>query len=93
MSLLVKALLLLWPFLRRAIFGDRSWREVVVENKHVVALWFMIIILIFVGAVQYITLHAVKSENISLKLELAQVCPAPNDTLVERRALLGELLK
>lgn len=93
MSLLVKALLLLWPFLRVAIFGDRSWREVVVENKHVVALWWMIIVLVFVGFLQYVALNAVKSENISLRSELAQVCPAPNDTLVERRALLGELLK
>lgn len=94
MSLIIKALLLFWPFFKRAIFGDRTIKEVVLVNKHmtVVSACLVLIFLAFMNAT--IELSVVKSENISLKNKLASTKAIPKEyTLEDRRKLLGEILK
>lgn len=93
MSLLVKALLLLWPFLRVAIFGNRSVRQVLLDNIYMVILYGCFILMVVVTSTLYVSYMDVKSENISLHAELNRMCPTPQDTLLSRRHALGELLK
>ncbi|ARV76861.1 hypothetical protein PHABIO_230 [Pseudomonas phage Phabio] len=93
MSLLVKALLLLWPFLRVAVFGNKSVRQVLVENIYMVILYGCFLLMVAVTCTLYVSYENVKSENISLRFELTQVCKVQEETLLERRAALGELLK
>lgn len=94
MSLTIRALLLFWPFLKRALFGDRTIKEVVLANKHitVVNLCLVAVFLAFINAT--IELSVVKSENLQLISQLTQICKAPNvNTLLERRKHLGDILK
>lgn len=93
MSLLVKALLLLWPFLRVAIFGNRSVRQVLLDNIYMVVLYGCFILMVVVTSTLYVSYMDVKSENISLHAELNHMCPTPQDTLLTRRRALGDLLK
>jgi hypothetical protein len=93
-SLTIRALLLFWPFLKRAVFGDRTIKEVVLANKHitVVNVCMFIAFIAFMNAV--IELSVVKSEKKQLEARLAQVCVIPEAaTLQERRKLLGDILK
>lgn len=94
MSLAIKALLLIWPFLKRAIFGDRTIKEVVLANIHitVVNVCLVVVFLAFINAM--IELSVVKSENISLREHLSLTCEVPKDvSLIERRKMLGDILK
>lgn len=93
MSLLVKALLLMWPFLRVAIFGNRSIRQVLVENIYMLMLYGCFLLSVIMAIALYVNYEAVKSENISLRYELTQACPDEADTLLQRRKALGDLLK
>jgi hypothetical protein len=94
-SLVMKALLLIWPFLKRAIFKDRTVTEVMLENKHVTVMFIMILLLL--GSLVMVTseLNAVRSAHRLTKAELisGEKCLPPEETLSTRRALLGELLK
>lgn len=93
MSLLVKALLLTWPFIRLAVFGERKVKDVVVENSHLVVLFLAVVVLAVLSTTLYLDYQAVKSENAILASRLEQVCPAPVDTLLDRQRRLGDLLK
>lgn len=44
-SLIFRTLLLLWPFLKRAILGDRSLKEALLKNK-LFNLFFVVIVIL-----------------------------------------------
>lgn len=95
MSLTIKALLLIWPFLKRALFGDRTIKEVVLANKHITVVYIcfgLVAIALVYGVVE---LSAVKSENKTLKHGFCtSTCEkAATDVLLSRRRLLGDILK
>ncbi len=90
----MKALLLFWPFFKRALFGDRTIKEVVLANKPitVVNVCLVIVFLAFINA--SIELSVVKSENERLVKETAVMCEVPKDSdLMARRKLFGDILK
>lgn len=95
LRLVFKAIQLLWPFLKRAIFGDRTIREVLLEHKHVT---YMFAILLFMTLSLSITLKelvAARATNGGLKEQVE--LPAPNVPPVEnvvrnRRKLFDEAL-
>lgn len=95
MSLTIKALLLFWPFLKRAVFGERTVKEVMLENKHVTFMFAVVVVLLLSFFVTVSELNEVRTENVSLKSQLHQMCiaPATDLTLSARRKILGELLK
>ncbi|BEG72428.1 hypothetical protein [Pseudomonas phage PA1C] len=94
LSLTAKALLLLWPFLKRAIFGDRTVREVMLENKHVTFMFAMVLVLAMSLMLTIGELNDVKSENWKLKQRPECVCDVDSvESLQARRKLLGEILK
>lgn len=93
MSLLVKALLLLWPFARVAIFGERKISRVLLDNIHTVIIFGCVLLLCSLTTLLYFRYDDVKSENVRLKAELIQVCITPEVSLKERRRKLGDLLK
>lgn len=92
MSLLVKALLLMWPFLRGAIFGKKSIRSVLLENVHLVVMYLCVLALFFTMSSLHWRYETVKSENFNLHIELTHSCTVP-PTLLDRQRALGDLLK
>lgn len=93
MSLTIRALLLIWPFLKRALFGDRTIKELVLANKHITVVNVCLVIVFLAFMNTTIELNVVKSENHQLVKQLTQVCPVPKDTLMDRRTILGDILK
>ena len=94
LSLTAKALLLLWPFLKRAIFGDRTVKEVMLENKHVTFMFAIVLMLSMSLILTIGELNDVKSENWKIKQRPECVCVINEfDSLQARRRLLGEILK
>lgn len=93
MSLLVKALLLLWPFLRVAIFGNRNVKQVLLENKHIVVMHGCLVVVSICAFTLWFAYEDVKSDNSVLKYQLAQICPTPRDTFLTRQKELSDLLK
>ena len=95
LRLVFKAIHLLWPFLKRAIFGDRTIREVLLEHKHVT---YMFAILLFMTLSLSITLKelvAARATNRDLEEQIE--LPTPNITPVgnvtrNRRKLFDEAL-
>lgn len=89
-----QALLSLWPFLKRAIFGERAIKEVLLENRHITFMLFCIMLMLatifWVGS----ELDVVKAENVSIAQELEDLkatIQAPD--IDARRRRLDELLK
>lgn len=94
MSLAIKALLLFWPFLKRALFGDRTIKEVVLANRHITVVNACLVLMFLAFMNATIELSVVKSENIRLREHSALVCEVPKvKSLIERRKLLGDILK
>lgn len=94
MSLAIKALLLFWPFFKRALFGDRTIKEVVLANKHITVVNVCLVLMFLAFMNASIELSVVKSENVRLLTQPTLVCEVPKvKTLLERRAMLGDLLK
>jgi hypothetical protein len=89
-----QALLSLWPFLKRAIFGDRDPKEVVLENRHIT--FMLVCVLLMLSAIFKVgaELDAVKTEKHAIVRELeilkATQCVPDSD---DRRKRLDELLK
>lgn len=93
MSLAIKALLLIWPFLKRGLFGDLTVKEVVLANMHLTTVYICLCILIYLQFYAIVELSVVKSEK---HLAVAAMCVKPEtieDTLVHRRQMFGEILK
>lgn len=94
MSLTIRALLLFWPFLKRALFGDRTIKEIVLANKHITVVNVCLIVVFLAFMNTLIELNVVKSENVRLEVQLTQMCIVPKeDNLNLRRKLLSEILK
>ena len=93
MSLLVKALLLIWPFLKLALFRDKTIKQVLLDNMHLVVIYGCVLMLALTLSVLYIRHEYVKSENVSLTTELTQCDHGSKDILFERKAALSKLLK
>ncbi len=94
MSLTIRALLLFWPFFKRALFGDLTLKEVVLANLHISVVYICLLALVFMQAYTTVELSVVKSENIVFA---SNMCAKPNDhvveTLLRRRQIFGDLLK
>lgn len=58
--LLLKALRLLWPYLRSAIFKDRTVSEVIAENLHVTVMLGLILSLIVMLSITTLQLSDLK---------------------------------
>lgn len=65
--LLFKALRLLWPYLRSAIFKDRTVVEVLKENVHFTYMLGIILVLVVALAISTIRLSELKEEQAALK--------------------------
>lgn len=94
MVITTQALLSLWPFLKRMIFGDRAVKEVLRENKY---LTFMLLcVMMLLATVFWVgtELDAVKAENHAIVRELEDLKATQNTPdLDARRRRLDELLK
>lgn len=93
-ALTTQALLSLWPFLKRAIFGEREVKEVLLENRHITFMLFCIMLMLatifWVGS----ELDAVKAENHAIVRELEDLKATHSIPDVDaRRRRLNELLK
>jgi hypothetical protein len=89
-----QALLSLWPFLKRAIFGERAIKEVLLENRHITFMLFCIMLMLatifWVGT----ELDVVKAENHVIARELKDLKATYEITDLDgRRRRLDELLK
>ncbi len=89
-----QALLSLWPFLKRMIFGDRSWKEVVLDNRYITFLLLCVLLLLASVHIVGNELVAVRAERAAIVQELedlkATQCVPDDDA---RRRRLDELLK
>lgn len=95
MSLTIRALLLIWPFLRRALFGDLTIKEVVLENMHITVVYLCLCALVYMQLYTVVELSVVKSEK---SAAISAVCVKPGgtsdaETLLIRRRLFGDILK
>ena len=89
-----QALLSLWPFLKRMIFGDRSWKEVVLDNRYITFLLMCILILLASVHMVGNELVAVRTERALIVQELEALKAAscvPDDDARRRR--LDDLLR
>lgn len=66
-SLTMKALMLAWPWLKRAIFGDRTVREVVWENKHLTIMGGLVLVMLWVFLALFTEHLALKAEAVVLR--------------------------
>lgn len=93
-SVTTQALLSLWPFLRRAIFGDRAIKEVLLENRHITFMLFCIMMMLctifWVGS----ELDSVKAEKHAIVQELEDLKATHSTPDIDaRRRRLDALLK
>lgn len=95
MSLTIRALLFIWPFLKRGLFGDLTFKEVVLANVHITIVYICACALAFMLVYVGLELTVVKSEKIAAPIA---ACVKPDDidvaeTLLLRRRLFGDILK
>ncbi len=82
--LIFKALRLLWPYLRSAIFKDRTIVEVMKENHYLTAMLGLILMLVFALVISTVRLSELKEELAEEKgdkvTEQPRVCVLPFQT-------------
>lgn len=89
-----QALLSLWPFLRRAIFGERAVKEVLLENRHITFMLFCIMLMLTTVFWVGHELDVVKAEKHVIARELENLkATHSNPDIDARRRRLDELLK
>lgn len=89
-----QALLSLWPFLRRAIFGERAVKEVLLENRHITFMLFCIMLMLTTVFWVGHELDVVKAEKHVIAQELENLKATHSAPDVDaRRRRLDELLK
>lgn len=66
--LILKALPLLIPFLKRALFGDKLIKEVLLENKHITLFFSIILLLCFILVFAVQDHESTKKENVALRI-------------------------
>lgn len=93
MRLFLKALLVIWPFLKSAIFKERSVAEVLKENLHLTAMLLLIVILASALIMTTTTLSEYKDRFTKLQLAVKeQGADCLGDENTKRRKRLIELL-
>lgn len=94
-SMTLQALLTVWPFFKRMVFGDRTVKEVLKENIHLTVM--MLLVILSLGATVSVTreLNTVKTELHATKLELKGLKSnyATDSSVVDRRKRLDQLLR
>lgn len=90
LRLILRALIVIWPFLKTAIFRERTIAEVIKENKHLTALQVLILVLILSLVITTVELADYKTELRTLqeqknKVPAVQCIP---DNLEERKIRL-----
>lgn len=86
-SLIFKTIVLLGPFLKRAIFGDRSIKETLSENKQITMFFIVILFLC------YVLFNSIREPvAICPKVEVLRNRPAVQDELLERKSDLNSWL-
>ncbi|ARV77340.1 hypothetical protein FDI21_gp171 [Pseudomonas phage Noxifer] len=90
--LLFKALRLLWPYLRSAIFKDRTVVEVLKENVHLTYMLGIILVLVFALALSTIRLSELKEEQAAYKKAEPVIAPCSCTTPFETNRF-NDLLK
>lgn len=73
--LFLKALRLLWPYLRSAIFRDRTVAEVIHENLHITMMLGLIILLTIALAMTTLKLSELKATRRVVPITVAEVPP------------------
>lgn len=94
MSLTIRALLLFWPFFKRALFGDMTFKEIVLANLHITVVYLCLCVVAFMQVYTVVELSVIKSEN---RILTTSMCAKPDDqiadTLLKRRQVFGDILK
>jgi hypothetical protein len=92
--LLLKALWLLWPFLRDAVFKNRTASEVLKENWHLNGMFFLnLVVILFMGFAVVSALDArAKVATLESVIKEQPVCLSPEAADARRQRLI-ELLK
>lgn len=95
MSLTIRALLLFWPFFRRALFGDLTVKEIALANLHILVVYCCLAISILLQFYTTVELSVAKSEKLIL---IESMCAKPDeskatDALLLRRQMFGDILK
>lgn len=94
-SMTLQALLTVWPFFKRMIFGDRTVKEVLKENIHLTVM--MVLVILSLGATVSVTreLNSVKTDlhDTKVELNLLKSAYATDDSVIERRKRLDQLLR
>lgn len=94
-SMTLQALLTVWPFFKRMVFGDRTVKEVLKENIHLTIM--MLLVILSLGATVSVTreLNTVKTDLYTTRMELKGLKSAtvPDGTAVDRRKRLDQLLR
>lgn len=94
LKVIFKALIVFWPFLKAAVFKDRTVAEVIKENKHLTAMLVVNILLICVLVITTKALADYKGEYRKVRAEITSVQQAcVPDLLEERKKRLSTLLK
>lgn len=85
MHILLKSIILLWPFLKRAIFGDRPIKDFLLVHKQFSIVFAMAILLsvllIFISR-EY---HLLKNENVKLKDNKENVIKSSTEVNIDDR--------
>lgn len=90
--LILKALRLLWPYVRSAIFRDRTVIEVIIENLHITIMLGLIIILVVMLSITTLQLSDIKeARELARHRASSSVTCDCNDNLNTNR--LKELIK
>lgn len=86
-SLIFKTIVLLGPFLKRAIFGDRPIRETLLANKQITLLFVVILFLC------YVLFNYIREPMVACpKVEVLRNRPNVQDELLERKSDLNSWL-
>lgn len=97
LRLMLKALFIIWPFLKTAIFRERTIVEVIKENKHLTAMQVVILLLSITLGITTAELADYKVNYRALQqrlIESSTRCSpeSPEDDLEQRKQRLMELL-
>ena len=93
-TLIVKSLFLLWPFLKRAVFGNKTIKEVLRENRNVTFVFTVLIVISLSFSLALTELEDVRVENNELKRKILSVEVISPETppIINRRSRLDDAL-
>jgi hypothetical protein len=95
LRLFFKALIVIWPFLKSAIFKDRTVGEVIAENKHITVMLALNVVMLVSLVLTTQALAYYKDEYIKTKSTVSAtttLTACVPESIEERRQRLIELL-